>query len=271
MSLGTRASVWSYRKLVWSFAERDLKSKYRGTLFGWVWALLLPLATVLIYTVVFSVVFRAEPPPFGNGKPGNYAVWLLVGLVTWSFFAVAISSGIPNLLGAGVLLQKVYIPSVIPVVGSAIATASQTLIEFGILLVILIIFVNIGWTWLLLPFILALLFVFVVALTTGLAILNVYARDVQQIVTVIVQLMFFLTPIIYPITIVPESWHGIPVRTVMSINPMAQFVEATRDVLYHLRVPTLGQTAMLLGWTLAAVLFARLVYVKLGPRVGESI
>ena len=127
MSLGTRASVWSYRKLVWSFAERDLKSKYRGTLFGWVWALLLPLATVLIYTVVFSVVFRAEPPPFGNGKPGNYAVWLLVGLVTWSFFAVAISSGIPNLLGAGVLLQKVYIPSVIPVVGSAIATASQTL------------------------------------------------------------------------------------------------------------------------------------------------
>lgn len=93
----------------------------------------------------------------------------------------------------------------------------------------------------------------------------------QQIVTVIVQLMFFLTPIIYPITIVPETWHGIPVRTIMAINPMAQFVEATRDVLYHLRVPTLGQTAMLLGWTLAAVLFARLVYVKLGPRVGESI
>ena len=81
MSLGTRASVWATAGLVWSFAERDLKSKVPRNPVRMGMGAALPWPPCSIYTVVFSVVFRAEPPPFGNGKPGNYAVWLLV---VWS-------------------------------------------------------------------------------------------------------------------------------------------------------------------------------------------
>src|SRR4051794_5841283 len=70
-----RPSVWAYRSLIWNFAQRDLKSRFKGTVLGRAWSLLLPLGTLLIYTLVFSVVFRFQPPPLGNGNPGNFAVW----------------------------------------------------------------------------------------------------------------------------------------------------------------------------------------------------
>ena len=267
----SRGSPWVYRSLIWSFAERDLKSRFRGTLLGWVWSLMIPLSTVIIYTVVFSVVFRSQPPPFGNGKEGNYAVWLLVGMVTYSFFSVSANGGIPSLLAAGTLLQKIYLPSYVPVIGTANSTAMQSLIEFGIVLLILLAIMNVSWTWLLMPLLLALLFVFVLSLTMVLSILNVYARDVQQITGVAVQLLFFLSPIIYPLSQVPEEWNGIPVQAIMSANPMAEFIEAFRSVLYDLTLPDAGTFAALLAWTAGMTLLAWWVYLRKGQDIGEAI
>ena len=127
-----------YRGLIWNFARRDLKARFRGTLLGWMWSLMMPLATVLIYTAVFSVIFRSTPPPFGNGKPGIYVIWLLVGMVTFSFFSNGVTMSMPSLLSAGNLLQKIYIPSYVPVIGTQISTSTQTLIEYGILIVLLL-------------------------------------------------------------------------------------------------------------------------------------
>ena len=267
----SRGSPWIYRSLIWSFAERDLKSRFRGTVLGWVWSLMIPLSTVIIYTVVFSVVFRSQPPPFGNGKEGNYAVWLLVGMVTYSFFSVSVNGGIPSLLAAGTLLQKIYLPSYVPVIGTAISTAMQSLIEFGIVVLILLAIMNISWTWLLVPLLLALLFVFVLSLTMVLSILNVYARDVQQITGVAVQLLFFLSPIIYPLSMVPEEWNGIPVRAIMSANPMAEFINAFRAVLYDLTLPTFSNVVALLAWTGGMTLLAWWVYLRKGHDIGEAI
>ncbi len=86
--IGARRDFWSYRTLIWNFARRDLKTRYRGTFLGWIWSLVLPLATLMVYTVVFSVVFRAQPPPFGNGRTGIYSVWLFV-LDTFPMLAFA--------------------------------------------------------------------------------------------------------------------------------------------------------------------------------------
>lgn len=267
----SRGTPWTYRQLIWSFAQRDLKSRFRGTFLGWIWSLVLPLATLLIYAAVFSVIIRVEPPPLGDGSPGIYAVWLLVGMVAYNFFATGVNMMIPSLLGSGTLLQKIYLPSYVPVIGTAIAISTQVLIEFAILLVVLIVIGNVGITWVLFPLLFVMFFVFVVALAMTLSILNVYARDLQQIVGVIVQLLFFLSPVIYPVEQIPEEWKGIPVRAIMAANPIAEFITAFRDVLYGLTWPDLGQIAAMAGWTAAAVLLAWWVYLRKGQDIGEAI
>jgi ABC-type polysaccharide/polyol phosphate export permease len=267
----SRGSPWRYRSLIWTFAERDLKARFRGTLLGWLWSLMIPLSTVIIYTVVFSFVFRAQPPPFGNGREGIYAIWLLVGMVTYSYFSVGVGMGIPSLLASGTLLQKIYLPSYVPVIGTAIATGLQSLIEFGIVAVILIALLNVSWTWLLAPVLLAVYFVFVLAVTLSLAVLNVYARDLQQIMAVLIQLLFFLSPVIYPMTLVPEEWHGLPVRAILELNPLAAFIDSLRAVLYDLTLPDAGQIVAILAWTAGAALVAWWVYLRKGQDIGEAI
>lgn len=271
LTRSSKATPWTYRSLIWNFAQRDLKARFRGTALGWLWSLMLPLATLLIYTVVFSVVFRATPPPFGNGREGIYAVWLLVGIITYNLFSIGVTSGIPSLLGAGSLLQKIYIPSYVPVIGASIATSMQSLIEFAILAVVLIALGNIGLTWLIFPFLLVLYLVFVSAVTMTLAVLNVYARDLAQITGVAVQLLFFLSPILYPLDQIPEEWKGIPVRAIVAINPLAEFIGAFRDCLYGLTVPSLGVVLAMLAWTVGAVLLAWWVYLRKGQDIGEAV
>ena len=159
----------------------------------------------------------------------------MVGLVPWTFFLIAINIAIPTLLAAGPLLQKIYFPAFAPVLGATVAVLVQTMIEFGILAVILLIFGEVSPTWLLFPVWLCLFVLFVNGIATTLAILNVYARDIAHITAVALQLLFFLTPIIYPIVLVPEEWHGIPLRAIVQANPLAVFIESLRALVYGLQ------------------------------------
>lgn len=266
-----RSGLWSNRYLIWNFARRDLKGRFKGTAVGWAWSLLLPLATVLIYSVVFSVFIRITPPPLGNGETGRYWVWLLVGMVAWTFLLNTTTQGIPSLLGNGPLLQKIYIPSFVPVVANTVAIGVQSLIELGIIAVILLAFANVGWSWLLVPLWAVLLLIFAASFTYVLSVANVFYRDVGQLVAVAMQMIFFLTPIIYPLTIIPEEWHGIPVRTIISASPFAEFVEAARALLYDLTLPAGRQMIALLLWTGGMFLVARLVARRWGQDVSEFI
>jgi ABC-type polysaccharide/polyol phosphate export permease len=266
-----RNDPWSYRYLIWNFAQRDLKAKYKGTTVGWAWSLLVPAAVVLIYTLVFAVIFRAEPPDFGTGRAGVFAVWFIVGLVPWSFFSASLTTGMPSLLGAGALLQKVFIPSYVPVLGTVTSVLVQTCIEFGLVLAILAAFGNIGWSWLLLPLWMALFTVFTASVAYALAVLNVFMRDLSQIIAVALQLLFFTTPIIYPITLIPETYGSIPLQTVILANPLAQFIIGFRDILYGLGAPDLGSLAYVSAWTLAALGVCVLAYRWRGRDVSEEI
>jgi ABC-type polysaccharide/polyol phosphate export permease len=271
VSVRNAAPPWAYRGLIWNFAVRDVKSRFKGTLLGWVWSLLVPLATVVIYSVVFSAIFRAAPPDFGNGKPGNYAVFLLSGLVVWTGFATNLNVGIGTLLAAGPLLQKIYFPSYAPIIGSVIATFMQTAIEFAILAVILVVVGNVSLAWLwLVPWVIVFV-LFVGAVTYVMGALNVFYRDLAYLVAVALQLLFFLTPVIYPITSVPEESHGIPVRAIVEASPLAEFVESFKSIVYGLQVPGPRAWFALAAWCAAALGLAVLTYVRRGQDIGEHV
>jgi ABC-type polysaccharide/polyol phosphate export permease len=266
-----RTAIWDYRSLIWNFAQRDLKSRFKGTALGWAWSLMLPLATLLIYSLVFSVIFRIAPPDFGNGQAGFFPVWLWSGLIPWSFFMIAVSAAIPTLLANGPMLQKIYFPSYAPILGGVTAILVQSAIELGILGVVLLLIGNVGPTWLLLPIWAALFITFVASIAVSLAILNVYYRDLAHLVNVAMQLLFYLTPIIYQVSLVPADWHGIPLRTVISLNPLALYVEALRGIAYDLSAPGLWTWLGMAGWAAGMVVLAMLVYRSRGLDIGESI
>lgn len=255
---GSVVDLWRYRSLTWNFAQREIKGKYKGSVLGWGWSLLSPLATIVIFSFVFATVFRAEPPPFGSGREGLYAVWLFVGLVAWNFFNGTVQTSMTSLIGAGPLLKKIYFPPFTPVLGGVVAALWQTAIESVLLLVVLAALGNVGWTMLLLPLVVALLAVFAAGLALLLALLNVRFRDVAYLVSILLQMLFYLTPIIYPPTLVPERALGLPLRDLLLVNPLAQYVGAVRDVVYDLEVPSAGRfgwmagaaiVSLAIGWT----------------------
>jgi ABC-type polysaccharide/polyol phosphate export permease len=264
-SLSTRV------RLIRAFAVRDLKARFTATSLGLIWTLIVPIATVAIYSVVFAVIFRAPAPPMGNGNPGVFAAWFFVGYVVWNTFSQVTMGGMGSILGMGAMMQKVFIPSYVPVLASSATLAVEKLIETGVMLLLLVLLLNVGWTWLLFPFLLVLLWFFASGLSYCLAVANVHFRDTGQIVGILMQLLFFLTPVMYPATLIPEEWNGIPLRGLLALNPMADFVEIARLLLYELRLPPVGMVAYCLVWTVVACAGANLVYRRWGRDVSEAI
>jgi ABC-type polysaccharide/polyol phosphate export permease len=264
-----RSSPWAYRSLIWNFARRDLKARFRGTALGWAWSLLIPLATLLTFSLVFAVVFRFEPPPFGDGSEGNFTVWLLAGLVVWNFFLGVVTVSMPTLLATGPLFQKVYLPPYAPIFGTTIAIMLQSLVELGLLLFVLGFFGNVGVTWALVPAWFGLLLLFVAASATVFSVLNVYYRDLAQLVAVGLQLLFYLTPIIYSADLVPTEWHGLPLRSIIEHLPLSEFVIAFRTMTYGLDVPSGSAWLAMLGWAGVAAVLAVAVYRWRGRDLGE--
>ena len=262
--------IWTYRGLVGNFAQRELRGKYKGSALGWFWSLLNPLATLGVYALVFGFFLKFQPPVAGNGELQNFAVYLFTALVAWNFFFAVVTGSIGALAGAGPLLKKIYFPAFAPVIGGAGATLFQTGIEVGLLLAVMVVLQNVSWTFVLLPYLLVLLALFAIGLGLLLAMLNVRYRDVAYLVTIVLNLLFYATPIIYPITLVPERAQAplvgeIPVRDLYELSPLTQFVEAFRDVVYLLQPPSL--TRLLYLTVVSAVVFlVGFAYFQRGSR-----
>jgi ABC-2 type transport system permease protein len=255
--VATPTELWSYRTLIANLTQRELKARYKRSVLGWGWSLLNPAATLGVYTLVFGVFFKAQPPEAGHDGATVFALFLFTGLIVWNLFSQVVSGGMDALVANGPLLKKVYFPPEAPVIANALVTLNQTVIETGVLIFIMVLVGNVSWTFLLYPLVLALLLMFALGLALMLSVLNVYYRDVQYLVMILLQLLFYCTPIIYNIDQVPETVGPVPTRSLIELNPIAQFVAAARDCFYFLEAPSLAQwgglllcsvTMLVIGW-----------------------
>jgi ABC-type polysaccharide/polyol phosphate export permease len=251
------SEVWQFRGLIGNFAQRELKSKYKGSVIGWTWSLINPVVTLGVYTLVFGVFLGATPPPMGNGQR-IFALYLFTGLVLWNFFNQVVQGSMVALTSNGPLLRKIYFPAFSPVAGNILAIGMQSAIELGLLLVVFAVLGNISWTLVFLPLIVAIVMAFSVGAGFLLAALNARYRDVSYLVQVALNLLFYATPIIYPITLVEQYYGEHPWARLYELNPLTQMVELMRDVLYSTEVPSPTRLAyaavvsigvLVLGWT----------------------
>jgi ABC-type polysaccharide/polyol phosphate export permease len=230
----------SSRELLVNLTMREVKGKYRRTVFGQLWSMINPLATMLVYTIVFSVIFRAR---IVTGDPSGitiYPLWLMAGLLPWMFFTRVVNQGMASITSNGSLIKKVYFPRISLPLSAVGATGFTWLIEMGVLSVALLLFGSRLLPWLPLVIgMMVLLALFAAGAAMLLAIVNVHFRDMQHLMAIVLQMWMYLTPIIYPISLVEEASqkHGEWILTVYRLNPMERFVEVFRNFLYDNRWP----------------------------------
>jgi ABC-type polysaccharide/polyol phosphate export permease len=269
----SRFAVSPFATLVWTLAQRDLKARFKGTLLGWLWSLIVPLATLGLYSLVFGIIFRAEVEPLGNGHDAIYALWLFIGLITFTFFSNGLMRGAESLRMLAGVLNRVRMPVLAPVLAGLISVSVQSLVEVGLYMVVLATLLNVGWSWLLLPLWAALFFVFTAGISAVVAVLSAHLEDILQFFAVLLQFLFFATPIMYPLTMIPADLGGdvADVRAILAASPLAQFVTVARSILYDLEPGTLGQWLALVVFAAASILVGGLTVKHLGADVAERL
>ena len=141
--------LYRQRALIGAFANRDFATRYRSSILGWAWSLIQPLAILVVFAAVFSLVFRIQAPDLGNGEGSSYAAFLFTGLVTWNLFAGLLNLSMTQLKSNGELLKKVQFPAWAPILGASIVQLIQVLLELAVLIVMFLWLGTVGWTWVL--------------------------------------------------------------------------------------------------------------------------
>lgn len=235
--MSTPSVVWAHRNLISNLARRDLKAKYKKSLLGWLWSLINPAATLAVYTFVFGVILRGQAPLAGNGTLQAFPLYLFAGLVVWNLFQNSLNSAMGALEGSGGLLTKIFFPPECPAIASVMGVLLQAVIEAGILILVLVLLGNISWTVLFVPFLLFEVLLLATGIGMVLSLLNINYRDVGYITSIALQVVFYCTPIVYSLDLVPTTVWGLPARRLIGLNPIAQFVEILRDLVWTLELP----------------------------------
>lgn len=247
MGLGLR-ELWQYRELFYFLVWRDVKVRYKQTVLGAVWAVVQPLFTMLLFTLFFG---RLAGVP-SDGVP--YPVFAYAGLLLWTFFANGVTNGAGSLVGSSNLITKVYFPrALIP--GAAVAAAFVDLAVAFIVLVGLLPYYRVEPTWklLLLPLPIALAVLLASGAATWFSALNVKYRDVRFALPFLIQSWMFVSPVIYPASLVPARW-----RWALALNPLTGIIENFRAALFGRQAFDWGTLAT--SAALSFVLFVCSVY-----------
>jgi ABC-type polysaccharide/polyol phosphate export permease len=267
--------LYHYRYLLRNLISRDLKARYKNSIFGVLWSLLNPLAMMLVFTLLFTVM--------GNDSTRDYAIFVLVGLIPWNFFSGSMISGTTSVTSNSTLVKKVYFPRELLPFSSILANLVNFAIAFLVLVIFLFAF-KIGLTvhalWV--PVILLTQIIFTLGLVLLLGGLNVFYRDVMMILEVVILAWFFLTPVFYSLELFGETatLFGItfnPAQVMRWLNPMASIIDGYRTVLwgtYGSAGPVSMNPAFLLRTFVTAVvifLFGYFVFTRLDHKFGEKL
>ncbi|KQQ28068.1 MULTISPECIES: ABC transporter permease [unclassified Frondihabitans] len=265
----------SSRELLVNLTAREVKGKYRRTVFGQLWSLINPLATMVIYTIVYSFIFKARIE-VGNPSGLNvYPLWLMCGLLPWMFFRHVLNAGMTSIVSNGSLIKKVYFPRMNLPLAAVGSFGFTFLIEMGVLLIALAAFGSFIWPWLpLVAVSIVLLAMFATGLGLMLAIVNVHFRDMQHLVSIALQMWMYLTPIIYPLTLVEEAAQKVNkpwILDLYKVNPMERFTTVFRNFLYDNTWPDWTDMLYIVVAAFASLALGYFIFSRNEKRLAEML
>jgi ABC-type polysaccharide/polyol phosphate export permease len=258
--LETIGAIASHRELLKNLVLRDLKLKYRGSVLGFLWSLLNPLAVVLAFTFAFKYILQ-------SGQ-SDYPFFVLLGVLAWTFFAGAMTMSTGSIIESAGLVKAVQFPRAILPVATVFFTLAQYLLTATVFLPLLLLLRQqpLGWPMLLYPVFLLLQVVMTIGLALLLAAATTYFRDVRHLVEVSLQLLFWMTPIVYSVEAVPEA-----LRPVLLASPMSPFITAYHDLFYYVRWPEAVTWIAAVGYAVGGLAVGVLVFTRLQDELGEQL
>lgn len=259
-------SLYRYRGFIWRNAVNDLRHRYAGTGLGVVWNVIHPLALIAVFSIVFSAIMKPDPPP-GVPGPFGYVLYLCSGFLPWLAFSESVSRGCNAFSENAAYLKKLPIPEQVFVAQSAASGALGLAISFSLLLAIsLLLGLRPTWHWLLLP--LPLLAMQLLGFGTGLVLgtLNVFFRDIGQLLAVALQLVMWTAPIVYVTTNVPPLVEGL-----FKWHPLVPPLEAVRALFLYGQLPGTVTVVGLVVWPALAVLLGYAVFHPLRDEIRDNV
>jgi len=247
------------RFVLWRLALKDIKAKYKNASLGLLWTALQPLLTMVVLSLVFSYVMRITAT--------DYAVLVLSGLVAWQYHSTVIQSGTTAFVDNCDLIKKISFPrSVVPV--SVVATNIIHLLVAIPVYILVASFLGFEMSWHFIFIIPAVVLhtLFLVGWIFLTASLHVHFRDMKYIMQALLQAWFYLSPVLYPVSMIPEEWHSL-----YNLNPAANIVELYRCALYSHTVPEMMSVLNLGGWIIALLIAGVYFYKKFSPNFADHV
>lgn len=259
------SSLWRYRGFVFSSIRNEFATRFARSRLGGLWMIIHPLAQVAIYALILSNVLAAKLPGIDNKYA--YAIYLMAGMLAWSLFAEIVGRCLTLFIEQGNLMKKMMFPRItLP----CIVVGSCALNNLVLFLAMLGVFGLLGHSPTLTMLWLLPLTLSVMALAIGigliLGVLNVFVRDIGQVVPIVLQVLFWFTPIVYPLSIIPEELKG-----TIAMNPMYPIVTAYHDILVYDTAPQLEQVAVIAVVAIGLMLLGLFMFRRAAPEMVDAL
>ncbi len=210
--------IWNYRELFYFLTKRDIKVRYKQTVLGGLWAIIQPVFTMIVFTLFFGRLAKIS----SDGIP--YPIFVYAGLLPWTYFANALSASGNSLVGSANLITKVYFPRLIVPAAASLAGLVDFFIAMLVMAAMMIYYQFLpGIGILLFPFLIGLTFLCAVGVGLWLSALNVQYRDIRYVIPFLIQIWMFISPVIYPVSMVKEKYQWL-----LALNPMTGVIQAYR-------------------------------------------
>ncbi len=255
----TITELFVYREMLISLVRKDLRTRYRGSFLGFLWTFINPLMMLVIYSIVFSYIFRVQEK--------NYSMFLFVALLPWTFFQSSLMSCTTSITGGGGLIKKNYFPRIILPLSMVTSGLMNYLYGLFIMFAALIISgIPMTLNILYLPGIIFIEYLLIVSLGIFFSALNVYFRDLEHILGVVFMAWFYLTPVLFRLDMVPKK-----LAQLIMLNPVTPIILSIRDVLYYGRPPEILMLAYVFAAALILLVIGVLVFDRLQRNFAEEV
>lgn len=251
--------IYNYRELLRTSVKKEIRGKYKGAWLGVLWSYLNPILMLMVYSFVFTNIMKIQIE--------NYSMFLFTALIPWTFFTTSISQGSLSTVANGSLMKKVYFPREIIPISSVTANAINFLISILIVLVSLMIFgVGLSYYVLLFPLVLLVQYILILGITFITSSFTVYARDLEHIISVTLMALFYATPIVYSLDMIPNQY-----KFIMNLNPMASIIQSYRDILFYKRLPNFEQLGLVFLISIIVLIIGYFVFKRFERNFVEEL
>lgn len=251
--------IYNYRELLRTSVKKEIRGKYKGAWLGVLWSYLNPILMLMVYSFVFTNIMKIQID--------NYSMFLFTALIPWTFFITSISQGSLSTVANGSLMKKVYFPREIIPISSVTANAINFLISILIVLVSLMLFgVGLSYYVLLFPLVLLVQYILILGITFITSSFTVYARDLEHIISVALMALFYATPIVYSLDMIPSQY-----KFIMNLNPMASIIQSYRDILFYKRLPNFEQLGLVFLISMIVLIIGYFVFKRFERNFVEEL